>query len=87
MNSNYKRIQREKHINSKMRKMRSWYQWLPKDEFDRLFDPKTFRGRLSKGKIHCSCPLCKPWKYPPYEEKAKYRAREKAAKKEMEEFL
>lgn len=84
MGSAYNRFQRKRHIKRKLNKIKTWYS---KEEFEKWFNNPEFAGKLDKGKIHCSCPLCKPWKYPPYPEKVKYAAREKEAKKEIKNFL
>lgn len=84
MNSAYKRYQRNKHIKKKLRIMRNW---CSAEEFEKWYDKPTFKGKLNKGKIHCGCPLCKPWKYPPYPPKIKYAEEEKEARKEIKEFL
>lgn len=44
----YRRCQRRAHIKRKVRLLKS---------IDWLMKPKCI-GKLSKGKIHCSCPLC-----------------------------
>jgi len=49
-------------------------------------DFPTFRGRFSKGKVHCSCKWCKYEKH--YDlEKEKYKAKKNQMKKEIEEYV
>ena len=44
------------------------------------------RGTLSKGKIHCSCILCRPEKHFGIP-KVKYRAKLKAMKEEIDDYV
>lgn len=48
----YYRYQRNRTINKKLRKIKSvWSE-------DSLENIQKNKGKLSKGKIHCSCPMC-----------------------------
>lgn len=35
---------------------------------------KKYLGKFAKGKVHCSCAMCKPWKKYYKEEKSKYKS-------------
>lgn len=76
----YYRHQRNRSIKRKMEIAKFGWFYNREDEVT----PKDL-GKLNKGKVYCSCPLCR------YEqhngiEKHKYQVREREAKKEIEEY-
>lgn len=57
------RRQRKRHIKRKEKILKSFYTVEEYKKYHASLKP----GKLSKGKIHCGCPLCKPYKHNYYE--------------------
>lgn len=66
----YYRKMRAKHIKRKKAIVHHWRWWR-----DNNYSYYAHDGQYSKGKIHCSCPLCK--------EKARHNGRHVLTEKEM----
>ncbi|MER2262099.1 MAG: hypothetical protein ABS934_08780 [Psychrobacillus sp.] len=74
----YTRHQRERVIQKKMKIVRNVFYW---DDNEEKYLP--VRGKFSKGKVHCSCSLCRYEQYYGIP-KAKYRAKWRAMKMEID---
>lgn len=74
----YTRHQRERAIQKKMGIVRNVFNW---DDNEVKYTP--VRGKFSKGKVHCSCSMCRYEQYYGIP-KAKYKAKWHAMKKEIE---
>ncbi len=49
----YYRYQRNRHIRRKLRILKGYGEWITEGW------TRNQPGRLAKGKIHCSCPMCR----------------------------
>lgn len=74
----YTRHQRERVIQKKMGIVRNIFYW---DENEEKY--MHVRGKYSKGKVHCSCKMCRYEQYYGIP-KAKYKAKWHAMKKEID---
>ncbi|GAB0167657.1 hypothetical protein LSPCS325_10940 [Lysinibacillus sp. CTST325] len=74
----YIRHQRERIIRKKWTILKNV--WLEKSEY------MPARGKLSKGKIHCSCRMCRYEQYHSIP-KAKHKAKLKTMKQEIDEYV
>lgn len=57
------RKERILHIKKKENILKTFYTKADYEKYHRTLTT----GKLSKGKVHCGCPLCKPYKYHYYE--------------------
>ena len=74
----YTRHQRERVIQKKMKIVRNVFYWDDKEGIHTLV-----RGKFSKGKVHCSCRMCRYEQYHGIP-KAKYKSKWDTMKKEID---
>lgn len=74
--------ERKKHIQRKVRILKDMF---GRNNFSRWYG-EVPKGKFSKGKIHCSCYLCKPHKYDKSETVSNKRKIE-SAEQDIEEYF
>lgn len=76
------RKERIRHIKRKERILKSYYS---SEEYEK-YHSSLKAGKLSKGKIHCGCPLCKPYKHHYYESATNQKKLDKFNRK-MDDYI